>query len=203
MRFFKLAVASLFAVLALGAAVQSAQAYDLSISPAGGVALSGILTFSDGGGVIRLTCPTTLSGSLDAGPVAAAAGSQLGAITSVRIGTCTGGTSVVLIGSGWPIVINTVLGTLPNAATGMLVDIQDFSWQLSFTVLGIPVACLFRGTAGGLFGLSGTTPYVTTGSFTVLGNTIPLASGAGACPRSGRFNGTLSGFTPAQTVTVS
>jgi hypothetical protein len=202
MRFFKLALASLFAVLAMGVVGQSASAYDLSVSPAGPVAASGTLTFSDAGGLINITCPYTFDATLDAGPVALSAGSQLGTVDVVSIGSCTGGSAVALVDDPWPIQVAAVLGTQPNALTGLLVDVVGFSWEINVSIFGIPMRCLYLGTLGALFNVTGTNPYATGSTLTTLGNAISKLGGSSTCPSSARFNGTLA-FGPSQTLTVS
>lgn len=201
MRLFKLAFASLVAALAMGFSAQSASAYDLTISPAGGISAAGTVSFSDAANVIRLICPQTLSGSLVAGPVSLSAGSQIGSIDTVTIGSCTGGSGLALVEAPWPIRISTHLGALPNGMTGFAAEIEGFAWELTVRILGIAVRCLYAGRLGALMGVTGSNPY-TSGSLSLVGNTVPKYAGSGACPASARFDGTLS-FRPAQTFTVT
>jgi hypothetical protein len=197
----KLVLTAAIAFVAMAFSVSTASAYDASVSPAGAyTATSSTLTFSDGGGVIRIICPVTLTGSLNAGPITIAAGNSIGNISGVRIGTCAGGSAVALVANPWNLTINNVRGTLPNAATGLEFDVNGAAFELTVRILGISVRCLYGGTAGALLGFTGANPY-TTGGITVLGNTVPRVSGSGVCPSSGRLNGSFA-LSPAQTVTV-
>lgn len=198
----KLVLTAAIAFVAMAFSVSTASAYDASVSPAGGItATSSTLTFSDASSVIRIICPVTLTGSLNAGPITIAAGNSIGRISGVTIGTCAGGSAVALVGSGWNLTINSTLGTLPNAATGLAFDVNGAAFELTVRILGISVRCLYGGTAGALLGFTGANPY-TSGGITVLGNTVPKVGGSGACPSSGRLNGAFA-LSPTQTVSVS
>jgi hypothetical protein len=199
----KLLLTAAVAMVAMAFAVSNASAYDVSVSPAGGItADSSSLTFSDAGGLINIVCPVTLDGTLDSGPITIAAGNPFGTIDGVTIGACRGGSAVALIGDPWPLQINRVLGTLPNAATGLLFDVVGASFELTVSIFGIPVRCLYSGTAGALMGATGSNPYTTSGTISVLGNTVPKAGGSSVCPSSGRLNGTFN-LDPQQTLTIS
>lgn len=201
----KLVLAATVALVAMAFAVSSASAaYTGSLSPGGTIAsTASSLTFSDSGGLINIVCPVTLTGSLLTGPIATTAGSNFGTVTRVAIGTCRNGSAAALVGTGWAMNINTVLGTLPNAATGLLIDIVGASFNIRTTILGITVNCLYRGTAGALIAAAGTNPY-TVGSIAVLsGVSVPFSSGDAVCPSSGRLTGTFGVPAPAQTLTIT
>jgi hypothetical protein len=190
------------AVLSLLLAAASASAYDMTIAPAGAItAESSALSFSDSNRIINVVCPVTFGGSLDSGPIQIASGNQFGLIDGVSVGTCSGGSAVGLVNSGWELTVNSVLGTAPNGLTGILFNIENYSKQYTIRVLGLTIVCLYRGTALGLMSVTGSNPYRTT-SGTFLGNLIPKFSGHSACPPNARPTGALS-FIPAQTITVT
>lgn len=202
-RFMRMVVAVVSAATMMAIAAAGASAYDMSVSPAGSfTATAATLTFSDGGGVINVACPVTLSGSLSAGSITMAAGNSVGSISGVSVGSCTGGSATALVGTSYDMRINTILGTLPNAATGLLFDVLGFSFEYTVRILTIQIRCLYSGTIGVLFGLSGTNPYTLSNSGVFLGNSVPKAAGHSACPSSGRFNGTMF-ISPGQTISVS
>lgn len=199
MRLFKLVLASLLAVLTLGAAVQSASAYDASITPGGGFTATGTVTFSDAGGLLNIACPYTFDGTFFNGPVPLTAGSQFGQVDAVTIGGCPGGSAITLNDEPWPLLLRTVLGSAPNAVTGLLFDISGFGWQLSWSIFGIPTICLYGGTIGALAVISSS---ATIPSITLLPNTVPKVNGSQNCPSSARFNGTLA-VSPAHTIVIA
>lgn len=205
MQSIKLALAGIVAVLAMALSVQSAAAYDMTFTPGDVFSAStgaGTLRLSDGNGIINFSCPMTLEGALDTGPVPITAGSQFGTIDAVTVGSCAGGTIVTLTGVfGWALKTDTALGALPNGATGLQFTIEGFSWEITTRILGITVRCLYSGNLGAVAPLTGSNPY-TTVSFTTLGSTIPKAAGAGACPASTRASGTFT-LDAAQSLAVS
>lgn len=181
------------AAAALGAG--SAAASEFQFSPGGtitGTSL-GPVTFSGSG--ITITCPLTLSGTVTSARVPKVSGTSYGEVTSVTIGRCTGGTASVL-SLPWPITYNAILGTLPNAVTGVALTVNRLGFQLS--ALGI--TCLYGGNIATLLAVTGTNPY-TTGLYAVpAGSSAPFVSGSFLCPRTGTMTGTF-GITPTQTVT--
>lgn len=201
---FRRFVASIaVAIAATAVMASSANAYNLSVSPAGGVTGgSQSLSFSDGGGIIRIVCPVTLDGTADAGAIGITGGSQNGQIDSVTVGACSGGRATALVADPWPVTIDTALGTLPNAMTGMSVAIGGWTFTYAVSILGIPVRCTYSGSALASFGVTGSNPYTTNGTLTMSGNSIPKFSGGAACPSSGRVNGSFA-LSPTQTLTVS
>lgn len=198
----KIAVVSLVAATALGAAVQSASAHDLSISPAGSYSLSTArLTFSDLGGLISFTCPVTLAGSLATGPAPLALGTSLGSVTRATVGTCSGGSSVMSTARAWDVRISGVLGIAPSVVTGLQLDLVGFNFGFSTSLFGIPMNCQYAGTVSFLLGLAGANPYLASGA-SYLGNIVPFASGDAVCPSDARFAGSAT-LSPSQTLTVS
>ena len=189
-----LAVAvAVIAAMAVGSGM--AAAAEFQFSPGGtitGTSL-GPVTFSGGG--ITITCPLTLRGTVTSARVPKVSGTSYGEITSVTIGRCSGGTASVL-NLPWPITYNAILGTLPNAVTGVALTASRLGFQLS----AIGITCLYGGSVATLLAVTGMNPY-TTGLYAVpAGSSAPFVSGSFLCPRSGTMTGTF-GITPQQTVT--
>lgn len=205
MKQFKRAAAAVaLALAALVVMAAGANAFSMSLSPGGAItATIGSLSFGDSRGIIRVSCPATLSGSLFTGPITLGGSSSIGTLSRTTVGTCASGSGGSASGSGlpgsWDMEVNTILGTLLNAATGMLLDVPGFAIVYTVLILGMPVRCLYSGTLGILFTLNGANPY-TVGTGTLLANPVPLASGSASCPASGIFRGTVV-ITPTQTVT--
>lgn len=204
MRKLKLLTISLTAAVAFALSCATASAYDMSFSPGGLISADSLfsLTFSDSGGLINVACPVTLTGSVDNGPIAMRPFNWFGDFWSSSTGSCSGGAATVLLTSP-PWEFDRYLGTAPNGLTGLLFAAYGFSFEVTVTILRIPVRCLYRGSIGILMALSGSNPYTTSPltALTLLGNSIPKSSGSAACPSSGRVSGSLLLF-PAQTVTV-
>lgn len=202
------ALGACVAAIALACAVSSASAYDMDIAPGGVVTAAapalGPLTFGDAGGLINVVCKVTLNGTLSGGPVTIAAGNQVGIVSGVNVGMCSGGTMAALFpgGTPYPITINRVLGTLSTGMTGLLYDIRGWSVDFTVTIVGIPVHCLYAGSLGWLVGVTGSNPYVTGTSTTVLSNSLGKIGGPGVCPASVQGRGTLD-LSPQQTITVT
>lgn len=197
-----LALAGLLAALSLGVAAQSASAYDVSISPAGGYALSTTrLTYSDTGGLISFSCPVTLYGSLAAGPSPLAAGTSLGSVTRAVLGACSTGSAAMATTRAWSVRISSVLGIAPYPLTGLQLDLVGFNFGFTGSFFGIPMNCRYAGTLSFLLGLSGANPYAN-GSASYLGNVVPFDSGDAVCPSAARFAGSAA-LSPSQTFTVS
>lgn len=202
MRYLKLAFASVLVVLTLGTAVQPAAAYDISFGAPADFTASGQVTFTDSQAGTPRRCQLTLSGTYGAGPIPAASGWQLGPAGSAAFSLCQVGAFTVLsAGAPWPMTIDSFLGTLPNAATGMRVNLPGFGFEQRTNVGGgVIVTCLYVGTLAYLVQFSGANPYAL-GSISLLGSTLPLVSGSPLCPSSGRLTGTLTAST-APTMTI-
>ncbi len=198
MRRFRRAVAVAASTLAaLAAMAGAAHGYTFTISPGGAFEqTSSALTFSDSGGLINVVCPVTLSGSLSTGEISTEAGSRFGTIDGARVGTCRGGSAVVLTGTASTLSVSGFLGTLPFGVTGLLYNVTTMAIQLNVSIIGIAVTCLYKGVTGKLVSL----PNILNS--TILGTTMSLVSGSASCPSAGRLNGLL-GIRPAQTVSAS
>jgi hypothetical protein len=196
-RRFSLAIAAAIAVVAFAFAVGAgaAAAAEFQFGPGGtitGTSL-GPVTFSGSG--ITITCPLTLRGTVTSRRVPKVAGTSYGEVTSVNIGRCSGGTASVL-NLPWPVTYNAILGSLPNAVTGVSLTANGTGFQLS--VSGIN--CLYGGNITTLLAVTGTNPY-TTGLYEIpSGSGAPFVRGSFLCPRTGTMTGTF-GITPTQTVT--
>lgn len=203
MKQFKRAAAAVaLALAALVALAGSAQAYNMAISLGGSISADSEIVFRDSRGIINVTCKLTLDGTLAAGPIAIATGNQIGQVTGATVGTCRGGSVTFLVPAPWSVTINTALGTLPNAMTGLLLDIRDFAFELTVEILRFTVRCLYRGPAGVLVGVEGSNPYRTRDTIVFLGNTIAKDTGTASCPAAGAAAGTAR-LTPTQTITVT
>jgi len=180
------------AIGALGAGTASAASFQFD--PGGritGTSL-GVVTFSGSG--ITITCPVTLSGTVTSAVVEKRSGATYGAVTSVRIGRCSGGT-VAVLNLPWSVTYDSILGTLPSAVTGVALTVNGTGVALTFS----GITCLYGGTVSSLLAVTGSNPYRTT-LYTLPANSIPLVSGGFLCPRSGSMSGTFA-ISPTQTVT--
>lgn len=198
-------VAALIAAVLMAISVSSAAAYDMSIRPAGSISLtSSSLTFSDAGNIIRVVCPMTLTGALFAGPITIARGNEFGGLSGGRIDPCTGGNAAAIFYSGlpWETKVDTVLGTLPSSATGLLFEISGATFSLIVRILGLTTTCQYAGSFVALTGWTGSNPYTTTGSITVSTSSLAIEPGRPNCPRAIRLNGTFS-LSPIQTITIT
>jgi hypothetical protein len=182
------------AAAALAAGAGSAFAASFQFNPGGtitGTSL-GPVTFSGSG--INITCNLTLGGTVTSAVVAKVAGTSYGAINSVTIGRCSGGTAAVS-GLPWSVVYNAILGSLPNAVTGVSLTLQRTSFSVTFS----GITCQYGGDITSLLAVTGSNPYTTT-LYAVPGTSVPLVSGSFLCPRTGSMSGTFA-LTPTQTVT--
>lgn len=184
--------ATAVAVAALGAG--SAAAAEFQFSPGGtitGTSL-GAVTFS--GGIFTITCNLTIRGTVTSARVVKVAGTSYGSITSVSIGRCSGGTAAVS-GLPWPVVYNAILGSLPNAVSGVSLTLQRARFSATFS----GITCQYGGDITSLLAVTGSNPYTTT-LYAVPGASVPLVSGSFLCPRTGSMSGTFA-LSPTQTVT--
>jgi hypothetical protein len=194
-RRFSLATAAAIAVLALAVGATGALAGEFQFSPGGAItgASLGAVTFSGSG--ISISCNLTLRGTVTSARVPKVVGTSYGEITSVSIGRCSGGTAAVL-GLPWPVVYDAILGTLPEAVTGVSLTVQRTGFLL--TTFGLE--CLYGGSLTSLLAVTGRNPY-TSGLYAVPpGSSAPLVRGSFLCPSTGSMSGTF-GITPTQTVT--
>jgi hypothetical protein len=195
LRSIRRATLAVVALAALAAATGTAAAAEFQFSPGGtitGTSL-GPVTFSGSG--ITITCPLTLRGTVTSARVPKVAGTSYGEITSVTVGRCSGG-SVSVLGLPWPVVYNAILGTLPNAVTGVSLTVNRTGFL--FNALGLE--CLYGGSITSLLAVTGSNPY-TSGLYAIPpGSSAPFVRGSFFCPRTGSVSGTF-GITPTQTVT--
>lgn len=194
-RRFSLATAAAIAVVAFAAVSGTAAAGEFQFSPGGAItgASLGPVTFSGSG--ITITCNLTLRGTVTSARVPKVAGTSYGEITSVSVGRCTGGTASVL-NLPWPVVYNSILGSLPEGVTGVSLTVQRAGFKLN----SLGLECLYGGSLTSLLAVTGSNPY-TTGLYAIpSGSSVPFVSGSPLCPRTGSMSGTF-GISPTQTVT--
>lgn len=195
LRSIKLAMLAAVALVALAAGSGTAAAGEFQFSPGGTItgASLGAVTFSGSG--ITITCNLTIRGTVTSARVPKVSGTSYGEITSVSVGRCSGGTASVL-GLPWPVVYNSILGTLPEAVTGVSLTLQ----RTGFLMNAIGLECLYGGSITSLLAVTGRNPY-TTGLYAIpAGSSAPFVRGSAFCPRTGSMTGTF-GISPTQTVT--
>jgi hypothetical protein len=190
----KLPLAAAMAVVALMAGAAGASASSFQFSPGGSITGTslGAVTFSGSG--INITCNLTLRGTVTSRVVAKVAGTSYGAVTSVTIGTCSGGTAAVA-GLPWAITYNAILGTLPSSVTGVSLTVNGASFSVTFS----GITCTYGGNVTSLLAVRGSNPYTTT-LYALPATSVPLVRGSFFCPSSGSMSGTF-GMSPTQTVT--
>jgi len=212
----KLLLAAALALVVFSALAATATAASVSLSPAGGITATslGLLTFSASGAEAR--CTVTLRGELNRGLIGKVAGNEIGRITAAEIVTCSQNSGRVQTESlPWRINYQTILGTLPNAVTGVLFVLtnngptetrRSATSGIGFIVEVFGVQCLYRGPVGSLLAVTlreaeegrgrgpaarYTTGLITTGSPASLSET-PLFSGGFLCPSRGALVGRFS-----------
>lgn len=168
----KLAVAVVVASATMAASAGSAAAFSIALSGGPFTLTSNSVTFSDSGGLVRVSCAGTLEGTLDTGPIPLARGSAVGAVDGGAFDRCSGGGGAPLVVQPWDVEVESVQGTLPNGATGILLRLVDFQVLLTVTILGMPVSCLYAGPLGISLSLTGTNPYRTGTTATGLGSSL-------------------------------
>jgi hypothetical protein len=151
-----LAVVVASVVLLLCTAVASAEG--LTVEPAGSITASSLGSLSFRSPLATVTCPVTMTGSFES---ASSVQGVAGAVTSARLGSCSGATVTTSLGTPWQIVAGAALGTLPSSLTGLTYGFYNVSFLFDVTFFGMHVRCLYRGHIGTLTRLSGTNPYRT------------------------------------------
>ncbi|HZV74412.1 MAG TPA: hypothetical protein VFF79_11910 [Conexibacter sp.] len=101
-------------------------------------------------GARSVVCDVTLSGTL-AQEMTLRARSAAGSVTEAQVSGCSGGTVEAPLGIPWAITYSSVLGALPERATGMLLQVQGFTVRIRPTGA---TGCLFGGTLNLLVPLS-------------------------------------------------
>ncbi|MGN6189913.1 MAG: hypothetical protein ACTHOE_13545 [Conexibacter sp.] len=202
----KFAIALVVALSAIGVAASSASAITASVANAGAVNATGTATFEGSG--LSIVCPLTLRTSLLRGPITLAANAQIGEVSEVTIGSCTGGSVERVLNTPWRLTIRDTLPTLTSLttrnATGVLVNIVGSAFLLS--TFGGALNCLYRGNAGALMPMTHTAPESTTYTARSLealrATELPLFSGEAFCPRTGHFAGNFT-LSAVQTITLA
>lgn len=177
---------ALLVVLVCASIGGTATATTMMLEPAGEftMASSGAVTFTGEG--VELACNVTLEGRLE-GTIAniEREGGTLGQVTEQRWAECSGGSLLAVLRLPLTIRIGRMLGTSSNFL-GILYFIGGEAYEFSL----INTRCLYAGTAGMLWGFSGSPARSTT--VTDLGTTFTKVSGSAFCPliirRAGRFN---------------
>jgi hypothetical protein len=163
----------LVAAALIAASATVASAASVTASPGGNISAT-IRGLGFSGFLIGLfTCDTSLSGSVDAGPIVLPG--RGGSITSARITGCSGGHTVVPNGLPWSLTGQTAL-RCPSASTGLLGLVAA-----SFTIDGFVTSA---GNIGTLVG-SG------RGSISILRSTLS---------NSGVILGGSGTYSPVQTI---
>jgi hypothetical protein len=140
----KLLLGLLGAAIVLAAAVSSASANRLAISVSSQRAVWRSMNFTGTFGV-TVSCPVTLEGTLHSRTISKISGLLIGYITTARVGeaSCTGGTARALTETlPWHVQFVSFTGTLPNI-TGFGTNVTRASFQVSASVLGSTVTCLY------------------------------------------------------------
>jgi hypothetical protein len=145
----KLGLTGLLAAMVLAAALSTASARNLEVSPQGILTSWIALEFQSSAATVR--CPVTLDGSFHSRTIPKTVNLLIGAITEVRIKreSCTNGSASINNATlPWHILYRGFTGNLPTITS---VRIAMARYRFTVTVLGIP--CTY-----------GTTEDTTTGS---------------------------------------
>lgn len=182
------ASAALLVALTCAAMAASATATTMMLEPAGEftMASSGAITYTGEG--VEVACNQTLEGNLESSIAnVETEGGTLGQVTASRWSECSGGSISSALSLPLTIRIGRLLGSpIPRNFFGILYFIGGEAYE--FTLIG--TRCLYAGTAGMLWGFSGSPLRSTT--VNDLGTTFTKVSGGAFCPsilrRAGRFN---------------
>ena len=195
----KLLLCNIAAIAVLAVVSSTAGAFRATTSPAGNMSMvSAALTFGEEPEII---CMITLRGTL-AGSYGLIANERIGSIMEVRITSCSANSMERVLGLSWPIAFQSTLGSLPDAASGLVVKIAGVAYNWS-TWFGA-VNCLYSGDVLLLIALthSGTNSYgYSTGRVTGEPN-LPFRAGSVFCPEEQNVRGTFR-VEPPQSMTVS
>jgi hypothetical protein len=192
---------TLVALLAMGGVAAAANA---TISPAGEIGAVNLGKLSFTGGGITVRCNLTIQSTLARGPIELARGRTFGRTFEVKIAECEGGqVSAPLLNLPWTLTIESILGTIPSAITGLLFTLQRASFNLS--VFGGFVNCLYEGPQGALLAMTAVAgtrePWrYQNGLITMLATRLPLIRGGFGCPSEGTMSGTI--FPTGETISV-
>jgi hypothetical protein len=148
------AVLALCACMVASSAAAHAEEEVVNVRPGGSItaASNGKVTFSTEVGSVA--CNVTLTGSLETEDVDIER-FPVGSVSALRWASCAGGELTTALGLPWSLVYTSALGTLPEAATGFDLTIEEAA--MLFTAFG--VSCLYRGNVEALLPVSGGNPY--------------------------------------------
>jgi hypothetical protein len=199
----KLLLTALTAALVMAATVGTASARNLSISEQRFRAVWTPLEFTAIGGLIRVRCNVTLTGSFHYRSIVKSRGALIGFVTSAALTRpCTGGEAWILNGSEratntlpWHVQYDSFRGTLPRLE-GVRLALVGASFLLIASS-----QCLFASTAASpAFGIININAEGRATSLTADNSSqIPLRETlSGICPASGSFAGTTSSLTDGE-----
>lgn len=177
----------------------SATATFMNMEPPGAMTLASSGNISFTSGFFTVECEATLGGSMRAGPISIS-GVAAGEVTSARMGGCRGGTireALFRERTPWTIKAESVLGTAPEEATGLMVTIENFAFSGTFAEL----TCLYSGTVRVLFPLTENN-YYDIGTGRIVETRLRKVSGSGLCAETGTLSGSLA-FAAAHRVYMS
>lgn len=202
------AAAGLLAAAAYAASISSATASSFNVSPGGSItaASQGLVTFSTS--VVNVFCRVTLSGSVARGPIAKQRLNQFGSITSAGR-TCNDiqpGTpiSVVPLNLPWRLRYDTILGSLPDAVSGLLFWVNPFSFRMLVSgFMDCSIIVNLQGRLGVLTRVAGAARYATNLLRLLTQRPDIITQHSGLCPSAVLASGLSGDFslTPRQTLT--
>jgi len=203
----KLAVALVVALAAMGVAASSAFAVSASVERAGAITATSASVSFEGSG-ITIVCPLTMNLSLLRGPIVVAANNQIGEVTGVTIGACSGGNVSGVLNLNWRVTVNSTTPSIERLTTRnaerLLVNIVGASFNLA--VFGGFVNCLYSGSAGAVMPVTHTAAesvtYTARTVEALRSTNIPLSRGGFGCPSNGTFAGNFN-LSATQTITLS
>lgn len=184
------------ALATIAGASGSAAASSLSIAPAGAITATTVGRVTLVAPPINIIeCAIQFTGSLAAGPVEKTPSTSIGAVTNLDIDDCNIDIGFTPLGIPWALEYVSTSGTLPNAVTGITVQVDRFQMRRDMPLVG---TCLYEGLAAFEIPLSGSNPY-TTGNVVSRRTTLARVSSV-FCPASEYIEGSFA-ITPAPTVT--
>lgn len=182
-------IALVVALVAVAAMAGTASANTIQSRPAGSItsASLGRLTFHSS--LSNVICPVTMRGSLLTEAVSNTAGTRIGSISAVSIGTCEGASGVTVLSLPWN-------ETLTASYTGTRVEftINGASFLLHEVFGGLE--CLYSGNANASAAVSSSVTGLVTSAANALRNV-----GNAFCPTEGNMQGTTT-LEPHQTIST-
>jgi hypothetical protein len=194
-RFSKLLLAMAVSAVALTAFASTAAADSVSIAPGGDItaASDGRLTLDTD--LVDIECDVILRGSLSTGRIAKVEGLLLGNVTAVTINNCPALVSASVDGLPWKLRYVRILGTLPNAVTGLVIALLGATFTVNAPIVG---SCSYSGNPEATIQAAGSNPY-TAGTISSDQTPLRLSRGGFLCPSPGRLIGDFT-LSPDQTV---